>query len=128
MYGWIWDGLVFSVEHALAGAWDSLLHKGIGWAAIVVLLLLAFASRFLALIPFVGPILADFFKPLRKDLCWAAFGVALILGGEYVGARDNQKECVAQQVVVEHVVTKVVTKTKTPAASKVPDPYDSPEN
>jgi hypothetical protein len=126
MFGWLFDKLVMGVELAFAGAWDSLVHKGLGWVAIAILLGLAFGSQLLAGIPLVGPILADFFKPLRKDLLWAAFAVALVLGGEYIGARDAKIECEARQVVVTTTVHKKVDKATSP--SKTHDPYDDPRN
>lgn len=125
---WIFSHIMTGIELFFAGIWSSLLHKGIGWAAIAVLLGLAFGSQMLAGIPAIGPMLAAFFAPLRKDLCWAAFGVALILGGEYLGARDAKKECVAQTVVIEHVTDKAVAKTTTPKARAAKDPWDNPEN
>ena len=76
----------------------------------------------------IGPFLADFFKPLRKDLLWAAFAVALVLGGEWIGARAEKDKCVAQTVVIEHVVDKDVAKTMTPASRAAKDPWDDPNN
>jgi hypothetical protein len=124
----IFNHVMTAVELFFAGVWSSVWHKGVLYAAILVLVGTAFGSQMLAGIPAVGPFLANFFQPLRKDLLWAAFGCALLLGGEYVGAIDARKECVARTVVIEKVVTKVVTKTKTPRARAAKDPWDNPEN
>ena len=80
------------------------------------------------MIPMFGQFLADLFKPLRKDMLWAAFGCVLILGGEYVGGIDHEKQCTARTVVIENTVDRVVTKSKTPAAKAKKDPWDNPEN
>ena len=94
-----------------AGAWANIWHLGIGAAAIAVLLALAY-----------------FLPLLRKDFLWAAFAVALLLGGEWIGSRDATAECVAKTVVIEKVVEKAVTQAKTPAARARKDPYDRPNN
>lgn len=67
-------------------AFDHLLAAG----AIVVLVGLAFA----------GPALIDSFKPLRKDLLWAAFSIAVLLGGQFI----ESARCVAKTVVIEKVI------------------------
>ncbi len=126
MFGWIFDKIVMGIELAFAGAWDSLLHKGIGWLAIAILLALAFGSQLLAVIPLVGPLLADFFKPLRKDLLWAAAAVAAALIFMFIGGHDEKEKCVAQQVVITTTVHKKVDKATSP--SKTHDPFDNPEN
>ena len=123
----IFTHIITSVELAFAGAWAGIVHKGIGFAAIAVFIGLAVGSQMLAGIPVFGPFLADFLKPLRKDLLWAAFGVALILGGEYVGDSDAKKHCDAKTLVIEHITEKAVAKTKTPAARAAKDPWDNPQ-
>lgn len=125
---WAFSHLMTGVELLFAGAWASIWHKGVGVVAIVVLLGLAFGSQMLGGIPMIGPFLADFFKPLRKDLLWAAFAVALVLGGEWIGSRDEAARCVAKTVVIEHVTDSAVNKTKTPAARAAKDPWDDPNN
>jgi hypothetical protein len=125
---WVLGHGLTAFELFFAGTWASIWHKGILYGALVVVLALAFGSQFLAVIPVVGPALADLFKPLRKDLLWAAFAIGLVLGGEYVGASDARKECVAKTVVIEKVVDKAVTKSSTPHAKAAKDPYDSEDN
>ena len=41
---------------------------------------------------------------LRKDLLWVAFGIALLLLGEWLGARDMAARCNAQAAVVNAIV------------------------
>lgn len=77
-------------------AFDHLLAAG----AIVVLVGLAFGGQRLGGIPRIGPFLATFFKPLRKDLLWAAFCIALLLGGQFI----ESARCVAKTVVIEKVI------------------------
>jgi hypothetical protein len=125
---WALSHLMTTVELFFAGAWAAIWHKGIGVAAIVILLGLAFGSQMLAGIPMVGPFLARLFAPMRKDLCWAAFAVALVLGGEWIGARDEAARNVAKTVVIEHVTEGAVAKTMTPAARAAKDPWDDPNN
>jgi hypothetical protein len=106
---------------SVAGLWASLLHWGIGITAIVLLLA---AAIFTDSIPVIGKFLA----PLRKDLLWAAFGVALLLIGQFIGTHDANNRCVAKQVVIEKIVTKAVDKTKKPASKSAKDPFDDPDN
>ena len=128
MFTWFFEHMVTGVELAFAGAWTMIWERGVGIAAIVILLGLAFGSQILAGIPMIGPFLARLFAPMRKDLCWAAFAVALVLGGEWIGARAEAEKCVAKTVVIEHVTDKAVAKTMTPAARAAKDPYDNPDN
>ncbi|MDE2105811.1 MAG: hypothetical protein KGL39_51785, partial [Patescibacteria group bacterium] len=95
------------------------------WGFMILCVALAFGSQFLSVIPFFGDALARLFAPLRKDLLWAAFGCALILGGEYVGNIDARKACVAKQIVVEHIITKDVSKVHNDKRTK--DPWDNPK-
>jgi hypothetical protein len=125
---WFFAHIVTAVELFFAGAWTMIWERGLGIGLIIFFVALAFGSQMLAGIPMFGPFLAAFFAPLRKDLLWAAFGVALILGGEYVGAAAEKKKCVAQTVVIEHVTDKAVAKTKTPRARAAKDRWDNPEN
>ena len=128
MFDWFLGHAVTSVELFFAGAWTMIWERGVGFASIAILLFLALGSQMLGGIPMVGPFLAAFFAPLRKDLLWAAFAVALVLGGEYIGAAAEKAKCVAQTVVIEKVVDKSVAKTKTPAARAAKDPWDNPNN
>lgn len=128
MFSWLTDHLWLSAQLAVAGAWTSVWEKGVGYGTIAVLLGLAFGSQLLGGIPLVGTFLVNFFKPLREDLLKAAFCVALVLAGEYVGANAEAKKCVAKTVVIEKTVDRAVDKTKTPAAIKSTDPYDSKDN
>ena len=82
---WLFTHAWTAVELFFAGAWTMIWERGLGIGLILFFVALAFGSQMLAGIPMFGPFLAAFFAPLRKDLLWAAFGVALILGGEYVG-------------------------------------------
>jgi hypothetical protein len=125
---WAIDHLMTSAQLFFAGAWSSIWHKGILYGVIAASIFLAVGSQLLAGIPAVGPALAAFFKPLRKDLLWVAFIAGVILVSEYVGAVDARKECVAKTVVIENVTDKAVAKTKTPASRSAKDPWDSKDN
>jgi hypothetical protein len=125
---WFFDHLWVAIQLAFAGAWSSIWHKGILYGVIAASIFLAVGSQLLAGIPAVGPALAAFFKPLRKDLLWVAFIAGVILVSEYVGAVDARKECVAKTVVIENVTDKAVAKTKTPASRSAKDPWDSKDN
>lgn len=130
MFDWNWflAHIVTSTELAFAGAWTMIWERGVGFGLIALFVFLALGSQMLAGIPLVGPALAAFFAPLRKDLLWGALGVGIFLFAEYVGAEAEKKHCVAQTVVIEKVVNKDVAKTKTPAARAEKDPYDNPNN
>ena len=103
-----------------AGIWVYILHWGVGVAAIILLVAAAFFSNSI-------PIIGIYLAPLRKDLLWAAGGVALLLIGQVIGAHDATQRCVAKQVVIEKIVNKAVDKTKTPAAKGKKDPFDDPD-
>ena len=120
VFNHIWN----SIQTWVAGEWAGIWHKGVLYGAILVLVGLAYGSRFLTVIPLVGGLLSDLFAPLRKDLLWAAFGCVLILGGEYVGDRDARAACVAKTVVIDNIVTKDVAKVKKDKTTK--DPWDNP--
>ena len=128
MFAWTFDHLWIGIQLAFAGAWAGIWHKGILWGVIGTSLFLALGSQLLAGIPMVGVALADFFKPLRKDLLWVAFIAGVILVSEYVGAHDEKLACVAKTVVIENVTETAVDKTKTPAARRQKDPWDSKDN
>src|SRR5665647_2906882 len=128
MFAWTFDHLWIAIQLLFAGAWAGIWHKGVLYGVIVCSLGLAFGSQLLAGIPAVGPALAAFFKPLRKDLLWVAFIAGVILASEYVGAHDEKLACVAKTVVIENVTDIAVTKTRTPKARAAKDPYDNPEN
>jgi hypothetical protein len=128
MFTWTFDHLWIAIQLAFAGAWAGIWHKGILWGVIACSLLLAFGSQLLAGIPAVGPALAKFFAPLRKDLLWVAFIAGVILVSEYVGAHDEKMACVAKTVVIENVTDRAVAKTRTPAAQAEQDKWDSKDN
>jgi hypothetical protein len=125
---WTFDHLWIAIQLAFAGAWAGIWHKGLLYGVIAVSIFLAVGSQMLAGIPAVGPTLAAFFKPLRKDLLWVAFIAGVILVSEYVGAHDEKLACVAKTVVIENVTDTAVAKTRTPAAKSAKDPWDSKDN
>jgi hypothetical protein len=112
---------------AFAGAWAYVFHWGTGVAAIVLLLVAAYGTQMVNAIPLIGPKLADFLRPLRYDLLWTAFCIAVFLGGMAVGGHDAKNRCVAKQVVIEKRVQKVIKRAQTPKAHKSRDPYASPD-
>jgi hypothetical protein len=104
-----------------AGVSHLLWHWGIGIGLIIILLGLALFS---ASVPVIGPFLTKF----REYLELTALAVALLLAGEYIGAKDMAGRCVAQNAVISKHVDKVVKKSLTPAARARKDRYDSPTN
>ena len=125
---WFFTHAWTAIQLAFAGAWAGIWHKGILYGVMAVSIFLALGSQLLAGIPAVGPALADFFKPLRKDLFWVAFIAGVILVSEYIGAHDATLACTARTVVIENVTDHAVAKTKTPAARSAKDPWDSKDN
>jgi hypothetical protein len=128
MFTWAFDHIWIAIQLAFAGAWAGIWHKGVLYGIIACSIGLALGSQLLAGIPAVGPPLAAFFKPLRKDLFWVAFIAGVILVSEYIGAHDATLACTARTVVIEHVTDKAVEKTLTPAAKAEKDQWDSKDN
>lgn len=110
----------YAIALAFAGAWSQVWHFGTGVALIV---LLVAAAIFTTSIPVIGPYL----QGARNHLLWAALGVGLFVGGQWLGAHDANKRHAAQQVVVEQHVDTVVEKTKSPRLIKQKDKWDNPE-
>ena len=94
------------IKLAFAGLGSLLLHWGIGIAIIFVCLIIEFAGAWLiSMMPFLS-------KPivwLQKWVLFVAVAIALVLLGEYIGARDLAARCEAKAVVIEHTVDKAVT-------------------
>jgi hypothetical protein len=82
---------------ATAGLSDLIWHWGIGVGLIICILAVEY---FLGYLPFV--------QRIRKDLLWVAFGIAVFLVGEWLGARDMAARCNAQAAVVEGAVNQAV--------------------
>lgn len=111
-----------------AGSWSLIWHWGVGVGLIVLCLL---GAWFTTAIPIIGPYLTG----ARKDFLWAAFGIAVFLGGNLMGVHDEKAKCEAKSIVIEHVVEKAVEQaTPRPAVkgkrqrARKPDPWDSKEN
>ena len=131
MFEWTLGHLWTGVELLFAGAWASIWHKGLGFGMIAVLVGLAFGSQLLAVIPMVGPLLYDIFKPLRKELLQVAFCIAVFLAGQFVGSHDEAAKCEARTVVIENVVDRdVATTTPKPTKDRKPprDKWDKESN
>jgi len=115
MLVWYW------LQTTFAGVWAYVFHWGIGIASIILLIAGAIFSQS---IPIIGPYLHE----IRKDMLWAAFGIALFLGGQWVGNHDAANRCDKKAVVIEKIVKQVVKGTTTPKAATQKDKYDSPDN
>lgn len=109
------------INMALAGIWSQVWHWGTGIGLIILCLAGAY---FTSAIPILGPWLAN----ARKDLLWAAFGIAVFLAGQALGAHDEARKAKARVVVIQDTVTKAVTHAKTPAAHQRKDKFDDPKN
>ena len=116
---------MFALKLAFAGAWSYVWHWGTGVGLIVLALALAYFTQ---AVPLIGPYLGRF----RKDLCWFAVAVAVLLAGQYVGSEDCKARFAAQKLIVKERVNDVVDKVKSeppPADGRAPrDKWDSPEN
>lgn len=111
---------MYFVHLAAAGIWSQVWHWGTGIGLIILCLAMAY---FTTAIPVIGPYL----NGARKDCLWAAFGIAVFLAGQALGAHDANRRNAAKQIVVEQHVDKVVKKTTTPKYQKMKDRYDNPE-
>lgn len=116
---------MFAIKLALAGLGHLIAHWSIGLIIIAVCLVLEFFSGWI-----VGylPVLAKLIAWLQKYLLFIAVGTALVLFGEWLGAKDMAGRCEAKAEVVDAEVTKTVKRTQTPAAKRQADPFDSPDN
>lgn len=117
-----------AVQLAFAGLWPLVFHWGIGVGAIALCLIGAYGTRLIAGVPLVGPWLSTALSPLRHDLLWAAFGIAIFMAGMAIGTHDEANHCVAKTVVIEKRVDNVVKRTATPKAKKQADPWDREDN
>lgn len=113
--------LLYPLKMAFAGIWGFVFSWGLGVGLIICLLA---AAYFTTAVPFIGPYLSG----MRAHLLWAALGVAIFLGGHYVGASNATARCEAKQVIVDDIVDDAVAKTKTPAARGAKDKWDRPEH
>lgn len=110
-----------AVDLLFAGAWSFIWHWGLG---IGIIILCIVGVVFTDSIPVIGPWLGR----ERKWLITVAIGTALLLVGEYIGARDASNRCAAKTVIIEKRVHDVVKGVETPGAAKQSDPFDSPDN
>lgn len=109
------------INLALAGIWSQVWHWG---TCIGLIILMVAAAYFTTSIPLIG----KYLDGARKDLLWAAFGIAVFLAGQVLGAHDQARKTVAKQIVVDTQVEKVVKKTTSPKFKKMNDRWDKPEN
>jgi hypothetical protein len=108
-----------AIQLAIAGLGPLAWHWGLGVGLIIIILAIEY---FTAAIGVGIPILAPLLEKIRKDLLWVAIGIALLLAGEYIGAKDAADRCRAKETVIEKVVTKAVAKAK--HAPKRKDKWD----
>lgn len=94
------------LELAFAGLGSFIWHWGIGIGMIIILV---GAAELTTAIPIIGNWLAT----VRIHLLWAAAAIALVLAGEYIGARDAAKRCEAKAAIVDTRVGKAVKKAIT---------------
>ncbi len=102
---------------AFAGLGPMVFHWGIGVGAIILLVV---AAEFSTMIPIIGP----WFEKVRKDLLWVAVAIALVLVGEWIGARDAAARCEAKAAVVTSEVHRAVTRATRPTIKgAISDPW-----
>jgi hypothetical protein len=104
---------MFAIKLAFAGIGHLVAHWSIGVLIIAACVVIEFASGWL--IGYV-PILEKPVIWLQKRVIFIAAGTALVLLGEYIGARDIAARCDAKAAVVNSEVHKAVTRAKPPAA------------
>ena len=96
------------IKLASAGLGPLIWHWGIGVGVIILILAVEY---FLGYLPFV--------ERFRKDLLWVAVGIALVLVGEYIAARDMAARCQAKAAVIESTVGNAVdSATKAPGLDR----------
>ncbi len=105
------------LQWMMAGIWSQVWHWGTGVGVILLLLAMAW---FTTAVPLIGPLLTG----ARTHLLWAAFVVAVFLGGQSLGAHDQSRKDAARKVVIEHQVDAVVEKAKRTTKR---DRWDRPE-
>jgi hypothetical protein len=98
------------IENFFAGTWQMIWHWGVGVGLIIICLL------------------CMWFLPVwKKDFLYAAIVVATALLFEAVGIHDERAHVIAQQHDLQNRVDKIIQSTKTPAARKAHDRFDSPK-
>lgn len=110
----------YLITLAFAGAWSQIWHFGTGVALIILLVATAIFTTSI-------PVIGKYLDGARNHLLWAALGIGLFVGGQWVGMTDANKRHAAREVVVEQHVDTVVEKTKTPRYTKQKDRWDNPE-
>lgn len=108
-----------TIQLAFAGIGHLLWHWGIGVGTILLILAIEFFS---AQIIATVPILERPLNAIRKDLLWVAVGIAVFLGGEYLGAKDMAGRCDAKAAVISEKVSKSVSDAINNPGS---DPWDT---
>lgn len=111
---------MFAINLMFAGLEHLIWHWGIGIGAIILLVL---AAEMTTAVPLIGPWL----EKVRKDLLWVAVAIALVLAGEFVGAKDMADRCDAKAAVVTTEVHTQVVKARKPAAPGVREPGETDE-
>lgn len=106
---------MFALKLAVAGLGHMVAHWSIGLIVIALCLVGEFGTGWV--ISYL-PILEKPLKWLQKYLLFVAVGTALVLFGEWLGARDMAGRCEAKAAVVVDQVHKAVTKSKTRPGAK----------
>jgi hypothetical protein len=110
----VWSSMWFHAKLAFAGIGFFLLHWSLGALIILACLVIEFAAGWLvSYLPFLRPVISL----LQKYALLVAIGTALILLGEWLGAKDMADRCDAQAAVVTSTVHKAVVKAKHPRPS-----------
>lgn len=101
----------FAVKLAFAGLGHLVAHWSIGLIIIAACMVLEFGASF---IETEIPIIKPFVEWVQKYILFVAIATALILLGEWLGAKDMATRCDAKAEVVQKQVDKAVTKSKIP--------------
>lgn len=100
---------MFAIKLALAGLGHLIAHWSIGLIIIAVCVVIEFASGWV-----IGylPLLAKPIQFVQKYVLFVAMGTALVLFGEWLGAKDMAGRCDAKAAVIEQTVDKAVIRAK----------------
>jgi len=107
---------MFALKLAFAGLGHFIEHWSIG---LIIIATCVAGEIFIGAITAYLPILQPFTRKIQTGLLILAVAVALVLFGEWLGAKDMASRCDAKAAVVQTTVDKAVTKaTKNPGADR----------
>src|SRR5579872_3185486 len=113
---------MFAIKLAFAGLGHFIAHWSIG---IIIIAICVAGEIFIGWVVAEVPFLQPFTKRIQTGLLIVAVATALVLFGEWLGARDMASRCDARAAVIQTTVDKAVKGTDTPGAQRSGDPWDT---